>query len=204
LGLLSVVDILPRKGIASRLAQMDDDNVEKIMDDITGNFELQGYVMACIAEYKQVKRAAQDQSKELGEIVEESLAKKRRTSEYDPDTPPAGLIERFMFIYSRWGPQHVKRLIDYCEPGLRDLESQLFKNKQVMSQVLEYGWDLRIVGKVLDKVYCNKFDELYPSLNAAYLKKGQPLEELGAAHEVRRFGLEGPCGRLLHIPGRGS
>ena len=109
--------------------------------------------------------------------------KKKKKAQADEkfDEAPQSVLERFMMVWKRWPCVHVRRLVLFCEPCLREMSnSKLFENRQFCSELLERGWDIKTTGPTasLDKVYTDSFPDQFQHMKDAYVKKGSRLAVL--------------------------
>lgn len=162
-------------------------NMKTIQEEAQHNIELQTVILSAIADYKAQKASS---TGSLTEMV--ANRRKRKTlpggdgAADDGDNNPENLVadatlrlDRNKSHWSKWSLDLLKKLLWFCSPQRMTQKWLLqFKDKSRLLEVLEYAFDLKVMGETPDKPATLVKADLFIRMRALYIQLGRRMDSL--------------------------
>ena len=180
------------QGLTRAFVRRSEANVRQIQEDLAGNLELQGLVMATIEEYKTMKHQARGSACSVTDMVMRTLeARKRKAPSSSEDSRgadkkkkpriPATVkdveLRRGQHVFNDWSMKLTRELLLYIDCEV-DRQVINVMSSAALKQAMEHVLDLRVFGDRKDRVGSTHKPTLFASLKRVYEAYGFRLRTL--------------------------
>jgi len=166
--------------MATMIQQTTKRNMQAITSACAQNVELQTLIMGTIMQYQEAKKAGCS----LHQVGNKK--KQGKDEAWESGAGPEAIVidpayhyHRNMTQWRKWGVEKLKDLLYYCDStSMNRIWLTQFKDKDRLYELLEYGWDMKILTDQPDRIPTLNQFMLFDSFKTCYGKLGRRVASI--------------------------